>query len=124
MFRYLEELGKTKTLNLLQSGTEIDLMEEIVRIISIRAAIFESEQSNAPLSSKEDEPTEVVESSTVSEKSELQILCEWLEGISKLEKFSLFKQFASKTLLKQVHDVLALHMNYISPETLAQYSPQ
>lgn len=96
-------------MELLRNGSEIDFMEEMLRVLSVKAQAISSAAealTTEDLSSVTDEKTEVMR---------------WLEGFSNLEKFSLLKQFANKQLLQRLHDFLTT-VSSVAPEVIEAYS--
>jgi uncharacterized protein (UPF0305 family) len=113
-------------MDLLRNGSEIEFMEEIIRIllqqcskISRKDAVDPAQAESSSNSNNNDEEQERGQDESIIQQE--QILCQWFEGIASLPKFSLFKQFANKELLMNVSSFLSIYSSYAKPETLHLY---
>jgi hypothetical protein len=109
-------------MDLLRNGSEIEFMEEILRIVLHQCSKIPRKDTLDPAqiesnSNNNDEQERDQDESIQQE----QILCRWFEGIASLPKFSLFKDFASKELLRNVSSFLSIYSSYVKPETLHLY---
>ena len=119
----MNEVGLTQTLSVIKEATEIDFMEEILRILSRQAEKVSSTETVDAIVKPSEDGTEQNEGEKEQESENIpKVVCSWLEGIASLQKFPLFKQFANKELLSSAHTFLSNHAHYVQPETLVAYS--